>query len=101
METPTTPTIDPMTLDADASLETVLAAWHTATIQLEQTHITLCEEVQRLTDELEQKNRELARQSRLADLGRMASHIAHEVRNNLMQVSLYMRLVRLYVLMVS
>lgn len=83
-----------MTLDADASLETVLAAWHTATIQLEQTHITLCEEVQRLTDELEQKNRELARQSRLADLGRMASHIAHEVRNNLMPVTLYMSLLR-------
>ena len=86
--------IDPMSLDADASLETVLAAWHTATVQLEQTHITLCEEVQRLTSELEQKNRELARQSRLADLGRMASHIAHEVRNNLMPVTLYMSLLR-------
>lgn len=83
-----------MSLDADASLETVLAAWHTATIQLEQTHVTLCEEVQRLTHELEQKNRELARKSRLADLGRMASHIAHEVRNNLMPVTLYMSLLR-------
>ena len=83
-----------MTLDADASLETVLSAWHAATVQLEQTHVTLCEEVQRLTDELEQKNRELARKSRLADLGRMASHIAHEVRNNLMPVTLYMSLLR-------
>lgn len=83
-----------MTLDADASLEAVLSAWHTATVQLEQTHVTLCEEVQRLTDELEQKNRELARKSRLADLGRMASHIAHEVRNNLMPVTLYMSLLR-------
>lgn len=90
----TLPNIDPMSLDADASLETVLAAWHVATIQLEQTHITLCEEVQRLTNELEQKNRELARKSRLADLGRMASHIAHEVRNNMMPVTLYMSLLR-------
>ena len=48
----------------------------------------------RLTDELEVKNRELARKNRLADLGQMASHIAHEVRNSLVPVSLYMSLLR-------
>ena len=48
----------------------------------------------RLTDELEEKNRELARQNRLADLGRMASHVAHEVRNSLVPVNLYMSLLR-------
>jgi signal transduction histidine kinase len=75
-------------------LEAVLAAWHTATLRLERTHETLCAEVARLNQELETKNRELARKNRLADLGQMASHVAHEVRNNLVPVSLYMSLLR-------
>ena len=81
-------------LGAEVDLETVLAAWHTATLRLERTHETLCGEVARLTKELEIKNRELARKNRLADLGQMASHVAHEVRNNLVPVSLYMSLLR-------
>jgi signal transduction histidine kinase len=81
-------------LDASADLETVLAAWHTATLRLEQTHEALREEVQRLTEELALKNRELARKNRLADLGQMASHVAHEVRNNLVPVTLYLGLLR-------
>jgi signal transduction histidine kinase len=79
---------------APVDLNTVLAAWHTATLRLERTHETLCSEVARLTNELEIKNRELARKNRLADLGQMASHVAHEVRNNLVPVSLYMSLLR-------
>jgi signal transduction histidine kinase len=79
---------------SDVDLETLLAAWHTATVRLERTHETLCAEVARLTKELEQKNSELARKNRLADLGQMASHVAHEVRNNLVPVSLYMSLLR-------
>jgi signal transduction histidine kinase len=75
-------------------LEVVLDAWHTATLRLERTHETLCGEVARLTRELETKNRELARKNRLADLGQMASHVAHEVRNNLVPVSLYLSLLR-------
>ena len=78
----------------NADLETVLAAWHTATERLEKTHEVLRAEVQHLTDELAAKNRELARKNRLADLGQMASHVAHEVRNNLMPVTLYMSLLR-------
>src|ERR1700693_1149167 len=78
----------------DASLETVVAAWHGATLRLEEIHEALREEVRRLTNELEIKNRELARKNRLADLGQMASHIAHEVRNNLVPVSLYLSLLR-------
>lgn len=75
-------------------LETVLAAWQAATVRLEQTHEALRAEVKRLTDELEVKNRELARKNRLADLGQMASHIAHEVRNNLVPLTLYLSLLR-------
>jgi signal transduction histidine kinase len=81
-------------VDGNADLEAVLAAWHTATVRLEQTHEALRAEVRRLTDELEVKNRELARKKRLADLGQMASHIAHEVRNNLVPVTLYLSLLR-------
>jgi signal transduction histidine kinase len=85
---------DPTSLDASADLETVLAAWHGATVRLEQTHEALRSEVQRLTHELEVKNRELARKSRLADIGQMASHVAHEVRNSLVPVTLYLSLLR-------
>src|ERR1700676_1249209 len=86
---------NPRPLPADsADLQTVLAAWHGATVRLEQTHEALRAGVQRLTHELEIKNRELARKNRLADLGQIASHIAHEVRNNLVPVSLYLSLLR-------
>jgi signal transduction histidine kinase len=81
-------------LGPDVDLETVLSAWHTATLRLERTHETLCGEVSRLSRELEIKNRELARKNRLADLGQMAAHVAHEVRNNLVPVSLYVSLLR-------
>ncbi len=79
---------------ANADLEAVLAAWHQATVRLERTHEVLREEVHRLTNELEVKNRELARKNRLADLGQMASHVAHEVRNHLVPVTLYLSLLR-------
>src|ERR1044072_4736925 len=81
-------------LGDDPSLAAILAAWNDATLRLEQTHSALQCEVARLTNELEEKNRELARQERLADLGRMASHVAHEVRNSLVPVALYMSLLR-------
>jgi len=81
-------------LGSRTDLEQILSAWHDATLRLEQTHEALRGEVRRLTDELEVKNRELARKNRLADLGQMASHIAHEVRNNLVPVTLYLSLLR-------
>lgn len=83
-----------MPIRGDSDLETVLTAWQDATARLEQTHEALRGEVRRLTEELEIKNRELARKNRLADLGQMASHIAHEVRNNLVPVALYLSLLR-------
>jgi signal transduction histidine kinase len=81
-------------LGDEPSLAAILAAWNDATLRLEQTHVALQGEVARLTSELEEKNRELARQERLADLGRMASHVAHEVRNSLVPVALYLSLLR-------
>lgn len=75
-------------------LAAILHAWNEATQRLQNTHETLRTEVRRLTEELEEKNRELARKNRLADLGQMASHVAHEVRNSLMPVTLYLSLLR-------
>ena len=81
-------------LGPNSELETILAAWHEATERLQRTHEALRSEVARLSDELEAKNRELARKNRLADLGQMASHVAHEVRNGLAPVTLYFSLLR-------
>ncbi len=78
----------------EESLEAVLAAWNEATVRLQETHEVLQAEVRHLTNELEAKNRELALQNRLADLGRMASHVAHEVRNSLVPVTLYMSMLK-------
>ncbi len=88
------PSNDLPELAEGCSLETVLAAWHEATVRLQETHELLQGEVRRLTDELEVKNKQLALQNRLADLGRMASHVAHEVRNSLVPVTLYMDLLK-------
>lgn len=81
-------------LGEDPSLAAILEAWNDATLRLQQTHEALQLEVARLTDELAAKDEELARQNRLADLGRMASHVAHEVRNSLVPVNLYLSLLR-------
>ena len=81
-------------LTTDAGLETILAAWNEATLRLQETHEVLQAEVGRLNDELAEKNRELARKNRLADLGHMAAHVAHEVRNSLVPVTLYMSLLK-------
>src|SRR3990170_4193309 len=79
---------------ANRDLQTILQVWNEATDRLQRTHEALSAEVHRLNDELEAKNRELARQNRLADLGQMASHIAHEVRNGLVPMKLYLNLLR-------
>ncbi|TWT43175.1 sensor histidine kinase [Botrimarina hoheduenensis] len=79
---------------AEVDLSELLDAWQTATTRLEHTHALLQEEVARLNSELEKKNQELARKNRMADLGEMASHVAHEVRNNLTPVTLYLSLLR-------
>lgn len=86
--------LEPLPALADVDLQTILQAWNSATERLQQTHELLRAEVKRLTDELEAKNRELARQNRLADLGQMASHVAHEVRNGLVPMKLYLNLLR-------
>lgn len=89
-----TQTANALELGPNSDLEIILTAWHEATERLQRTHEALRGEVARLSDELEAKNRELARKNRLADLGQMASHVAHEVRNGLAPVTLYFSLLR-------
>ena len=48
-------------------LQAILDAWNAATDRLQRTQEALRAEVRRLSDELELKNRELARKNRLAD----------------------------------
>jgi signal transduction histidine kinase len=92
---PATAAAAPSSLNmSDPDLQTILLAWNEATDRLQQTHEALRSEVSRLSDELEAKNRELARKNRLADLGQMASHVAHEVRNSLVPMKLYLSLLR-------
>lgn len=79
---------------SNSEIDRVLLAWNSATDRLQKTHEVLRDEVRRLTSELEVKNRELARKNRLADLGQVATHVAHEVRNGLAPVTLYLSLLR-------
>ena len=85
---------NPVAEGFDPSLAAILEAWNEATERLQHTHESLQAEVARLTDELAAKDEELARQARLADLGRMAAHVAHEVRNSLVPVNLYLSLLK-------
>lgn len=81
-------------IDGGIDVDRLLSAWDTATTRLQETHEALRREVSRLSDELEIKNRELARKNRLADLGQMASHMAHEVRNSLMPLTMYVSMLK-------
>src|SRR6478672_5354648 len=90
---PTSPGAGVATAD-ELDLQTIVAACNEATDRLQRTHEALSAQVRRLPDELDAKNRELDRKNRLADLGQMASHVTHEVRNSLVPVSLYVSLLR-------
>lgn len=81
-------------MEYETEISAVISAWNEAAQRLEQTHEVLHAEVRRLNEVIAEKDRELARKNRLADLGLMASHIAHEVRNGLVPVTLYLSLLR-------
>src|SRR5690242_4171629 len=91
---PVAVTTPPLPAGDELDLQTIFSAWNEATDRLQRTHEALRSEVRRLSDELEAKNLELARKNRLADLGQMASHVAHEVRNSLVPMKLYLSLLK-------
>jgi signal transduction histidine kinase len=79
-------------VNSGPELEYVLRAWQKATGRLQKSQETLRSELRRLSTELNRKNEELERKNRLADLGHMAVHVAHEVRNSMMPLKLYLGL---------
>jgi signal transduction histidine kinase len=73
-------------------LAELLGGFNAVTAKLEATHAQLRGEVRRLSDELRAANEALERSRRLASLGEMAAGIAHEIRNPLGSIRLYVRL---------
>jgi len=75
--------------EAIEDLTSIFKAYNQTADRMNRSHDQLQAEVVRLRHEVEQKNEQLQRKSRLADLGEMAAAIAHEIRNPLGAVQLY------------
>lgn len=75
--------------EAMDELASIFEAYNETANRVHRSHEQLQSEVIRLRHELEQKNEQLQRKSRLAALGEMAAAIAHEIRNPLGGVQLY------------
>ena len=80
---------NPVSTDSMDELSALLEVTSEATGRLQQSHDRLLAEVLRLSEELEQKNKLLARKTRLEVLGEMAAGVAHEIRNPLGGILLY------------
>ncbi|NLE38012.1 MAG: HAMP domain-containing histidine kinase [Pirellulaceae bacterium] len=78
--------------DGGSDFEAVLAAWHDATLQLEHSHEALHQEVRRLTAERDAALDRLEARNRQAELGRMTSRLADELRNQLVPIALNLSL---------
>ncbi len=81
-------------ISENADLQTLVEVWQDGVDKLLASHQVLRDEVQRLNDEVDEKNLLLQRKNRLADLGQVTAHVAHEVRNSLVPLTLYLSLLR-------
>jgi len=82
----------PKSVTGEPDLLTVLRAYNDVTERLKSSHEALGREVCRLRQEVHRKNQELQRRERLASLGQMAAGVAHEIRNPLAGIGLYLSL---------
>ena len=73
-------------------LEQLMRPVNETTHRLQQTHVALRGEVTQLQHELAEANAQLRRSRSLAALGEMAAGIAHEVRNPLASIQLYVQM---------
>ena len=75
-------------------LTEIMKVYNDATANLQESHDVLCNEVSRLQRELVSTNVQLQRSKRLAALGEMAAGIAHEIRNPLGAITLYLDMLK-------
>jgi len=75
-------------------LAQIIAAYNDVTEKLQSSHESLSREVVRLQRELASTDAQLQRSKRLAALGEMAAGIAHEIRNPLAAIQLYLDMLR-------
>lgn len=74
-------------------LTQIIGAYNQVTENLRRSHDALGEEVVRLQQELAGADAQLQRTRRLAALGEMAAGIAHEIRNPLAAIQLYVQMI--------
>ena len=79
-----------ITKQGETDLASILQAYNDVTERLKRSHEALVREVGRLREELQDKNRALERNERLSALGEMATGVAHEIRNPLGGIGLYL-----------